>query len=294
MVYFTVKNFEKFQHYKDRSPPWIKLYNDVLENYEFASLPDEQKGQLILIWLLASRMDNKVPFDPKWVAQKINATAPVNLERLMDLGWIEPYEPEKAKGKREDWPSRYIPDLVKEAVLNRDGHKCVACGEKDNLEFDHIVPVSQGGPSTEKNLQLLCRSCNRKKRAKYCSVPAEQVATQMSSPETETEGEGETEKPLARDEREQPQDDIVIRLPLNDGSEHPITDSQRAEWGSLFPAVDIDQELRGMRAWLLANQRNRKTRTGIMRFVTSWLSRAQNRARKQSTKPAKSVFEGAK
>ena len=34
-----------------------------------------------------------------------------------------------------------------------------------------------------------------------------------------------------------------------------------------------------MRGWLLANPRNRKTKTGIMRFVNAWLSREQNRAR---------------
>src|SRR5690606_19747530 len=33
--YLTVKNFERFQHYKDRNPPWIKLYNDLLDDYEF-------------------------------------------------------------------------------------------------------------------------------------------------------------------------------------------------------------------------------------------------------------------
>jgi len=71
----------------------------------------------------------------------------------------------------------------------------------------------------------------------------------------------------------------VITLPLNTGAHHPITDSQCAEWGTLFPATDVLQELRKMRAWLLANPRNRKTRQGILRFVTSWLSREQDRAR---------------
>jgi DNA-binding NarL/FixJ family response regulator len=32
---YSVKNFERFQHYKDRSPPWIKLYNELLDDYEF-------------------------------------------------------------------------------------------------------------------------------------------------------------------------------------------------------------------------------------------------------------------
>ena len=31
----TVRNWSDFQHYKDRSPPWIRLHRDLLDNYEF-------------------------------------------------------------------------------------------------------------------------------------------------------------------------------------------------------------------------------------------------------------------
>lgn len=85
---FSVKNFEKFQHYKDRSPPWIRLYNSLLDDYEFARLPDASKAHLLAIWLLASRYENKVPYDPEWVARRINATSPVDLNGLAEAGFI--------------------------------------------------------------------------------------------------------------------------------------------------------------------------------------------------------------
>jgi|ERR1051325_3826297 hypothetical protein len=88
MKTFSVKNFEKFQHYKDRAPPWIKLYNGLLEDYEFGGLPDASKMHLIAIWLLASRSDNKIPFDAKWVSNRINATEPVDLALLAKRGFI--------------------------------------------------------------------------------------------------------------------------------------------------------------------------------------------------------------
>jgi uncharacterized phage protein (TIGR02220 family) len=87
--YFTVKNYEKFQHYKDRSPPWIKLYNDVLDNYEFSRLQDASKLHLVLIWLLASRHDNRLPWDPEWIAKRIGASDKVNLDVLEASGFIE-------------------------------------------------------------------------------------------------------------------------------------------------------------------------------------------------------------
>ncbi len=85
---FSVKNFAEFQHYKDRNPIWIKLYNRLLDDYDFGLLPDASKGHLLAIWLLASRHDNVLPLDPKWVAGRINANSPVDLNILRDGGFI--------------------------------------------------------------------------------------------------------------------------------------------------------------------------------------------------------------
>jgi hypothetical protein len=56
-----------------------------------------------------------------------------------------------------------IPDDVKIFVWRRDEGKCVKCGSKENLEFDHIIPISKGGSNTARNIQLLCERCNREK-----------------------------------------------------------------------------------------------------------------------------------
>jgi hypothetical protein len=56
-----------------------------------------------------------------------------------------------------------IPDSVRLFVWQRDGGQCVKCGSKQRLEFDHIIPVIEGGSSTERNVQLLCETCNRSK-----------------------------------------------------------------------------------------------------------------------------------
>jgi hypothetical protein len=85
---FSVKNFQRFQHYKDRAPPWIKLYNELLDDYEFGRLPDASKMHLIAIWLLASRSDNKIPYDAAWVARRINANTKVDLTLLACAGFI--------------------------------------------------------------------------------------------------------------------------------------------------------------------------------------------------------------
>lgn len=58
--------------------------------------------------------------------------------------------------------NRHIPNAVRGDVWQRDEGKCVECGSRKDLEYDHIIPVSKGGSNTEKNVQLLCRKCNRK------------------------------------------------------------------------------------------------------------------------------------
>jgi len=72
---------------------------------------------------------------------------------------------ESEDNSSEDKPDRYIPSSVKLSVWRRDQGKCVECGSKEKLEYDHIIPVSTGGSNTERNIQLLCEKCNRKKSA---------------------------------------------------------------------------------------------------------------------------------
>ena len=62
--------------------------------------------------------------------------------------------------------SRHIPRDVLLQVVRRDNHVCQICHSyvpDDQIELDHVIPYSKGGPTTVANLRLLCRPCNRKK-----------------------------------------------------------------------------------------------------------------------------------
>jgi holliday junction DNA helicase RuvB len=56
-----------------------------------------------------------------------------------------------------------IPSEIRREVWRRDEGKCVKCGSRKNLEYDHIIPVSRGGSNTARNIELLCEVCNRAK-----------------------------------------------------------------------------------------------------------------------------------
>lgn len=51
-------------------------------------------------------------------------------------------------------------------VFARDGHRCQYCGvvkSARELNVDHVIPVSAGGPSTWENVVCCCVPCNRRK-----------------------------------------------------------------------------------------------------------------------------------
>lgn len=58
-----------------------------------------------------------------------------------------------------------IPQDVKVAVWQRDGGRCVDCGSKVELEYDHVIRIAMGGSNTDRNIQLLWSVCNRRKGA---------------------------------------------------------------------------------------------------------------------------------
>ena len=59
-----------------------------------------------------------------------------------------------------------IPRKLRDAVFERDGHRCVRCFSTWQLQADHVYPESKGGETTFENLQTLCKKCNLKKGSK--------------------------------------------------------------------------------------------------------------------------------
>jgi hypothetical protein len=114
---FRIKNWEKFQHYKDRDPFWIKLYRDLLDDVEWFELEPADAKFLIGLWLLAAEDHGALP-DVKTIAFRLRSTVSQALSHLRALShWLEPVasdvladcyqdaslekEKEKEKSKRE-------------------------------------------------------------------------------------------------------------------------------------------------------------------------------------------------
>ena len=95
MTVYRVKDWGRFQHYRDRRPPWIKLYVEVIDQYDetgaakkFHSLPDSAKLTFFAVICLASRYGGTIPnADPAWLRAQLGIET-VSLEPLIAAGYI--------------------------------------------------------------------------------------------------------------------------------------------------------------------------------------------------------------
>jgi len=86
-----VRNWDKWQTYRrDRGqPPWIKVHREVMRNPDWVALTDEQRGQLISIWILAADRDGEIPSDPVLVKKLCYMDSEPDMETLVARGFLE-------------------------------------------------------------------------------------------------------------------------------------------------------------------------------------------------------------
>lgn len=95
MQFFRVKDLAKYQFYKGKQPPWIKLYLTAVSSYAFSYLSDASKAHLMQIWVHANHNNNKLPFDAKWIQTRLSATEDVDLDGFVEGGFIEIIDEER-------------------------------------------------------------------------------------------------------------------------------------------------------------------------------------------------------
>lgn len=83
-----VKKWEDFQHYRDRDPVWIKLYGRLLDDADFLALPEAAQGQLVKLWLVASRCRNQIRDDPTFLRFAMH-TKRLYVDELVAGGFLE-------------------------------------------------------------------------------------------------------------------------------------------------------------------------------------------------------------
>jgi hypothetical protein len=75
-------------------------------------------------------------------------------------------EPEPRENQIPSDDSRHVSSEVKKIVWARDHGRCVLCGSRKKIHYDHIIPFSKGGSNTVENIRILCQDCNLRKSDK--------------------------------------------------------------------------------------------------------------------------------
>ena len=89
---YRIKGWTKFQHFKDRRPPWVKLYRDLLEDPDWHELDGESAKALVALWLIASEDEDQsgtLP-DSRRLAFRLRMTETKVNQTLAKLShWLE-------------------------------------------------------------------------------------------------------------------------------------------------------------------------------------------------------------
>ena len=97
-----IKNWSQFQHFKDRRPPWIKLYREILDDIEWHELDPKSAKVLVMIWLIASEFDGFLP-DTKKLAFRLRMTEKDTEVSLIKLShWLEHDDINEISSRHQD------------------------------------------------------------------------------------------------------------------------------------------------------------------------------------------------
>ena len=266
---------------------WIKITTDIFDDEKILlieSLPESDS--IIVIWFkllcLAGKMNNsgvfvlndKIPYTIPMLAtifRRKEATVKLALETFTQFGMVEIVDDvitipnwgkhqsmdqlENKKNYMRNYMNDYRKKQKEKAALTegRNGGKSTNTGGcKTNCKTNSKSNVSRADKDIDIDIDLYINNKSKKE------IKTKEDISLL----------GGAEKPS------------VFALPLNTGESFQIYQDDVDKWSGLYPAVDVMQQLRNMYGWLDSNPSKRKTKNGIRRFITSWLSREQDRGQR--------------
>lgn len=153
---------------------------------------------------------------------------------------------------------RYMYAIEKRSVRGRTINRLYWLLKAEETKAYIVIPENEHNLS--ENEHNLSENDTKKSKVKESKVNRNNYYAMPSANAADTAGEN-----------------IFITLPLNDKSNYSVSKSDVQHYKILYPAVDVEQQLRSMLGWLEANPSRRKTRTGIKWFITKWLNKVQDR-----------------
>lgn len=89
---YMIKNWEDFQHYKNRNPPWIKLHFELWTSKDWVMLADASRLALIVCMMLGSRSKGIIEDNVDYIRRVAHLDKEPNLKPLIDSGFLIPID----------------------------------------------------------------------------------------------------------------------------------------------------------------------------------------------------------
>jgi hypothetical protein len=122
-----IKNWTKFQHFKDRRPPWVKLYRDILDDLEWHELDPLAAKVLVMLWLIASENNGRIP-DNKTLAFRLRLTEVKTKEIIIKLShWLEQDDMTTISEQYQSDSTERETETETETKTKRESATVVAC-----------------------------------------------------------------------------------------------------------------------------------------------------------------------
>lgn len=262
---------------------WIKISTDMFDNLKIRQIEALPDGDAILvIWvhllLLAGRVNDsgmiyltrEIPYTDQMLAiemRKPIATVQMALDVFTKFGMVETTDDMLCISHWSKYQNTDRLEQLKEQSRERSRkyreNKKIALNSSDNVTLQGVTRhVTSDATSRSKNKNI------DKDIDKDIDIDTEKREKEKDIEDIKTScTEQNKSAPVLADV------DPVI---LNDGSEWRPDIDLYHEYQRLYPAVDVGAEFAKMRGWCLGNPKKRKTKSGVKRFVTSWLGRAQD------------------
>ncbi len=137
----------------------------------YAALRSRDNG---FVWIHSSMVPRLAGFKEDQVDGILSELRQHNFYDNDEAPFLDKYEDSKISACFVlRWKCRYsgcverefIPEAIRSDVLLAG--ECAHCGAIENLEVDHIEPITRGGTNHRDNLQALCSTCNRRKGNRF-------------------------------------------------------------------------------------------------------------------------------
>lgn len=149
---------------------YIRFWRKATRTYQ--ALTAASRGKPEVAWRIKKESPGLVEFALLLTGSPDATTNQKNIKRRVEIileSFIESHRdlPIKDPKRVLDYYEKVV--LFRRKMIKRDVAKCEECGKQvtwNDYEADHVLAWSKGGSTTLENAQVLCRSCNRKKRNK--------------------------------------------------------------------------------------------------------------------------------